>query len=249
MFHGASPLLLLGLQLVISIAFGLALAALGLPDPTTNAVAFLVISVTLLASYVIVVWVYGVRSGAMTWQDLGIPNPALSVRALGDIGFGAGVMLIVWPIATGLTAILATLLGSSTPEVVPRIQTSSELVFTALGAGLLVPIGEELLFRGYSLTAWLRDLGPRSALIRSTVLFALVHALNIPAEQSADAAIAGAKQALLIVVAILPVGAALGWIFLRRGLIASIAGHATFNLIGVVLLALAQLLPQTPPTG
>jgi membrane protease YdiL (CAAX protease family) len=49
---------------------------------------------------------------------------------------------------------------------------------------------------------------------------------------------------------ITPVGAALGWLFLRRGLIAAIAGHATFNLIGVVLLALAQNLPQPgAPTG
>jgi hypothetical protein len=39
----------------------------------------------------------------------------------------------------------------------------------------------------------------------------------------------------------------LGWLFLRRGLIASIAGHVTFNLIGVLLIALAQNLPQVPP--
>jgi len=54
----------------------------------------------------------------------------------------------------------------------------------------------------------------------------------------------------LTVVVIIPVGLALGWLFLRRGLIASIAGHATFNLIGVILIALAQSMPQvTPPTG
>ncbi len=57
----------------------------------------------------------------------------------------------------------------------------------------------------------------------------------------------GVRQALLTVVVITPVGVTLGWLFLRRGLVASIAGHATFNLIGVVLIALAQnLLPPGP---
>jgi len=245
MFHGASPLLLLGLQLVISIAFGTAWLALGLPDPATSAAGFLIISITLLASYFLVVWLFGVRSGAMTWQDLGIPKPAPLGRVLGDIGFGAGVMVIVWPLATGLAAILATLLDSSTPDIIPPVVTPLELALTALGAGLLVPIGEELLFRGYSLTAWLRDLGPRSALIRSTVFFAFAHILSVTASTFDS----GLRQALLTVVVITPVGAALGWIFLRRGLIASIAGHATFNLIGVLLLALAQLLPQVPPAN
>jgi membrane protease YdiL (CAAX protease family) len=245
MFHGASPLLLLGLQLVVSIAFGTAWLALGLPDPGSSSVGFLVISVTLLASYFLVVWLFGVRSGALTWQDLGIPAPASFGRLLGDIGFGTGVMIIVWPIATGLAAILATLLGSSTPDIVPPVQTPAEILLTALAAGILVPIGEELLFRGYSLTAWLRDLGPRSALIRSTLFFAFAHILSVTAT-SFDS---GVRQALLTVVVITPVGAALGWIFLRRGLVASIAGHATFNLIGVVLLALTQLFPLTPPAG
>jgi len=48
---------------------------------------------------------------------------------------------------------------------------------------------------------------------------------------------------------ITPVGAVLGWLFLRRGLVASIAGHATFNLIGVLLVALTQLLPTGPLPG
>jgi membrane protease YdiL (CAAX protease family) len=245
MFHGASPLLLLGLQLVISIAFGTAWLALGLPDPATSALGFLIISITLLAGYFLVVWLFGVRSGAMTWQDLGVPASRSASRWLSDIGFGAGVMLIVWPLATGAAAILATLLDSSTPDIVPPVATPLELALTALSAGILVPIGEELLFRGYSLTAWLRDLGPRSALIRSTLFFAFAHILSVTAT-SFDA---GVRQALLTVVVITPVGAALGWIFLRRGLIASIAGHATFNLIGVVLLALTQLFPVTPPAG
>ena len=239
-FHGASPLLLLVIQLVISVAFGIAWIALGVPDPSTSAVGFLVISITLLASYLVVVWLFGVRSGAVTWREMGVPRPASATRLLGDIGLGVGTMVVVWPIVTLLTGILALLLNSSPPDVVPAVQAPWELLLTALGAGILVPIGEEVFFRGYSLTAWLRDRGPRSALIRSTLFFAFAHILGVTASTFDD----GLRQALLTVVVITPVGATLGWLFLRRGLVASIAGHATFNLIGVLLLALAQsLLP------
>jgi membrane protease YdiL (CAAX protease family) len=118
-------------------------------------------------------------------------------------------------------------------------------LLTVIGAGILVPIGEEVLFRGYALTAWLRDRGPRSALIRSTIFFAFAHVLGVTATTFDG----GVRQALLTVVVITPVGAALGWLFMRRGLIASISAHATFNIISTLLVALAQLLPQVPPTA
>jgi len=245
-FHGASPLLLLGIQVVVSVAFGLAWLVLGAPDASGSAIGFLIISATLLASYFVVVWLFGVRSGAVTWREMGVPVPATASRLISDVGLGVVTMLVVWPLVTVLTALLAIALDSRPPEVVPPVKSGVELLITALGAGILVPIGEELLFRGYSLTAWLRDRGPRSALIRSTLFFAFAHILGVTAATFDD----GVRQALLTVVVITPVGATLGWLFLRRGLIASIAGHATFNLIGVVLIALTQnLLPPGPLPG
>jgi membrane protease YdiL (CAAX protease family) len=101
-----------------------------------------------------------------------------------------------------------------------------------------VPVGEELFFRGFTLTAWLRDLGPRSALVRTTVFFALVHLINIRVQPGA--AVDGIKQALLELAVIAPVGFALGWLYLRRGLIASIAGHCAVNLLAVLILVLNQ---------
>lgn len=244
-FHGASPPLLLGLQLVLSVALGIPLLVLGVPDPTSSAVGFLVVSVTLMATYVCVVWLFGVRTGAVSWSEMGFPRRASVGRLLGDIGFGFGTMLVVWPLTTLLVVLLALLLNSAPPDVVPPVQSVPDTLLIALGAGLLVPIGEEVLFRGYALTAWLRDLGPRSALIRSTLFFAVAHILSVSATSFDE----GARQALLTVVVITPVGAALGWIFLRRGLVAAIAGHATFNLIGVLLVALGQLLPEVPAPG
>lgn len=244
-FRGPSPLILLGLQLLISIAVGSVVLFLGAPDPASGGPGFLAISITLLVSHFAVVWLFGIRSGALTWADIGLPRQATAARVLGDIGMGFLTMLVAWPIVTALTVALALLLNSRPPEVLPPTQSAIDILLVALGAGLLVPIGEEFLFRGYSLTAWLRDLGPRSALIRSTLFFAFAHVLNVTSATFDE----GARQALLTVVVITPVGAVLGWLFLRRGLIASIAGHATFNLIGVLVVALAQSLPPVPPPG
>ena len=104
------------------------------------------------------------------------------------------------------------------PSILPTRQTAQSVALTALAAGVIVPIGEETFFRGYALTAWWRDLGPRSALIRSTIFFALVHTLNISV--GPNDALTGLKQAIIEVLVIGPVGLALGWLFLRRGLVA-----------------------------
>jgi membrane protease YdiL (CAAX protease family) len=242
-FQGASPLILLGLQLILSLALGTVWLVLGVPDPRTSSVGFLVIAVTLMVTYVGVVWSFGIRTGAVTWRDMGLPTRAAQASPLEivrDIGVGFGAMLVVWPIVNILAAVLALLLDTRPTEVVPPVVTNTDILLTALGAGILVPIGEEVLFRGYALTAWLRDLGPRSALIRSTLFFAFAHVLGVTASTFDD----GARQALLTVVVITPVGAVLGWLFLRRGLICSITGHATFNLLSVLAVSLAQSMPR-----
>lgn len=226
-----------------------ALFFLGLADPGASSVAFVIVATTLTLSYVVIVSLFVVRTGALTWRDLGLPLGAPFGRVLADIGFGALTMLLLWIPITLSAALLAVLLDTRTANVVPAPSGLVDLLLLALGAAVLIPIGEEVFFRGLALTAWLRDRGARSALIRSTVFFAVVHSLNIDVQPGPGAAWDGARQALLTVVVIAPVGLALGWLFLRRGLVASIAGHATFNFIGVVLLWLVQTLPSIPPPG
>jgi membrane protease YdiL (CAAX protease family) len=163
---------------------------------------------------------------------------ASASRLLSDVGIGAVVMLVVAVLDSLWGGLLALLLNTSTPEVVPPPTGGVDAVLVFVGAGVLIPIGEELFFRGYALTAWLRDLGPRSALIRSTVFFAVIHVANILVEPTATGAFDGLKQSVLEIAVIAPVGFALGWLFLRRGLIASIAGHSAFNLLGILTLIL-----------
>jgi membrane protease YdiL (CAAX protease family) len=109
-----------------------------------------------------------------------------------------------------------------------------------LTAGLVIPVGEELFFRGFVLTAWLRDLGERGALIRSSLFFALIHVVNISTDTFAE----GAAQALLQTAVILPVGFAFGWLFLRYGMAAAIAAHVTYNSLLLFLAYLATALAQ-----
>lgn len=244
-YRGPSPLILFVLQLILANVLSVIFLTIGLPDPTTSLVGFAGIAAILLFSYIAVVWLFVVRSGALSWREMRLPVGTPVGRVLADIGFGGVVMLFLWPLVTGLAALLSVLLKTSTPDVVPAPSTPIDILLTVVAAAILVPIGEEIFFRGFVLTAWLRDRGPRSALIRTTAFFALVHALNINVTLDAAGALDGAKQALLTVVVIAPVGAVLGWLFLRRGLAASIAGHATFNLISVLLLALSTNLP--PP--
>jgi membrane protease YdiL (CAAX protease family) len=238
-FRGPSPVLLFALQLILVNILSAVLLIAGVPVTAQTGVGFLIASVVLLAGYSFVVWLYGLRSGALDVRGLGIPAFGVG-RLLSDIAVGALVMLGVAFLDALWGGLLALLLNSSTPDVVPTPNTAADLLMVALGACLLVPIGEELFFRGYSLTAWLRDLGERSALIRSTIFFALVHVINILVDQSGQGALDGLKQAVLEVLVIAPVGLVLGWLFLRRGLVTSISGHAAFNLVGVLSLALVH---------
>lgn len=238
-FRGASPPLLLGIQILAAFVIGTPILFL-VGDDASGPGLFLITSVTLFIAYFGVVWLFGVRGGVFTWGEMGVPSPASISRVVAGIGVGVGTMVVVWPLVTVFTVVLSLLLDSSPPDVVPPVVSQTDLLLTVIGAGLLVPIGEEILFRGYALTAWLRDLGPRSALIRSTLFFALAHVLGVTASTFDE----GGRQALLTVVVITPVGVTLGLLFLRRGLLASIAGHAAFNLFSVLAYYFAQSIPR-----
>lgn len=240
-YHGPAPLILFFLQLALISSISVVLFTLGVPLDTPA--GFLLAATLLLSGYLLVVWLFVVRGGALTWREMIRAEPLDASRAAFDIVVGGATMFGVAIAAGIIGGLIAKLLGTSAPEIVPIGDAAPEILMAALAAGILVPIGEEVFFRGYTMTAWLRDLGPRSALIRGTVFFALVHVLNITTETFGE----GLAQAILQVSVIAPVGLALGWLYLKRGLIAAIAGHAAFNLLGVLILVLAQNLP--PGTG
>ena len=81
-------------------------------------------------------------------------------------------------------------------------------------AGVVVaPISEEIMFRGFATTAWMRDMGRWRGVIRGALFFAVVHVLTISGVEAGQA-LAVAAAAFL---GRIPVALALGWLFARRG--------------------------------
>ena len=101
----------------------------------------------------------------------------------------------------------------------------------AVSAVIVAPIGEEILYRGVIAQAWGRQSGARRAIVFSAIVFAFAHTLNIGGESIGDAlAVAGVAFAIR-----LPLGLALGWLWVRRrSLLATIVLHAAYNALLVL---------------
>jgi len=239
-FMGASPLLIFAIQFVLVQIVTVMLVALGVFGQDVTPTFLFIAAIVQVVGYVFVVWAFGIRSGAFDWAGLGLPRMSFG-RLASDLAVGAGVMLLVGILDSLWGAFLSTVLGSGPPQIVPPPSTATETLMIIIAVCVLVPIGEELLYRGYNLSAWWRDLGARSAILRSGLFFGLVHVLNVNVDPNVqDAALAGVKQATIEFLVIAPVGLALGWLFVRRGLVSTIAGHAAFNFLGVLGLLLTS---------
>ncbi len=235
-YRGPSPLILLGIVLCLStVVFALlALVPVRSDQPPGFLLALGVVAVT----YLLVVGLFAVRSGALGWSEMGWPGWPVgsrygTVRLLRDVAYAIALMVPTLLLALVLAAILARLLGVLPTQILPVAETSGDRILILLAAVILAPIGEELFFRGLALTAWLRDLGPRSALIRASLFFAVLHIANV--DVAPGQAGTGLAQAMIQFAVILPVGTVLGVLFLQRGMIAAIAGHMTYNGLGLAL--------------
>lgn len=233
-YRGPSPLIAFGVWFALVNLAALGLLVLGV-EGIDNPLTFLAGVGAQTVAYVLVVWLLVVRGGALSLADMGMA-PGMSLgRVIGDTLWTVTIMLPVTLAALVGGGLIAQLLDATPPSVVPLPETTTELVAVLAAAAILAPIGEELFFRGFALTAWLRDLGPRSALIRSSVFFAVIHIANIQTTSFEE----GLRQAAVTLAVILPLGFVLGWLFLRRGLLSATVGHITYNGILVVLLVIA----------
>lgn len=106
----------------------------------------------------------------------------------------------------------------SIEHIVPGVRaTRGALALLLLVGGLLVPFGEEVLFRGLIYNSAKRRLGVAGGLIVSAVVFALAHG------------------GPLLVLAIIPMGLLIAWVYERSGsLWTTVFLHATNNLVGLV---------------
>ena len=180
-----------------------------------------------------------VGTGALSWAEMGIRR--LDRQAVSDLLAGASLALPVIGITLIVGSVLVTIFGVVSPSPLPPTGELSGLLLQLITGAIVAPIAEELLFRGFAVTAWRRSIGAGRAIFRATLLFALAHVVGIEATSFGQAIGLIAVGAGTRV----PVAWVLGWVFVRRGSIwASIGLHATFN---AVLLVLAHVAMRFAP--
>jgi membrane protease YdiL (CAAX protease family) len=153
-------------------------------------------------------------------------------RAPGEIARGIGFGLVLYiVIAFGVGAILTVIFeqasgkNAHTPQQLPSL-SGIGIFWAALLALVVAPMVEELFFRG-CLFRSLRDRHsfPLAAIV-SAFSFGLVHYVPGPWQDT-----------VLLMTIMVFTGLGLAWFYDRRGnIVASMAAHATFNLIGLILI-------------
>jgi CAAX protease family protein len=234
-YAGPSPLLVLlaavALTQVAGFAVGIPLQAIGVSIP--REVGDLIAVSIQAAVFIGVVRLMAVGTGALSWREMGLKadrREALRAALAGAIYSGPVIFV------TTLVALAAVALVQVVPESpLPPTGTAVGLLAHLLAGALIAPMAEEVLFRGFALTAWRRTVGTRAAIVRSSIVFVLAHVLLVGGDRFEDAL----KLAFVAGAVRIPVALALGWIFVRTGsLWASFGLHAAFN---GILITLAEL--------
>jgi membrane protease YdiL (CAAX protease family) len=236
-YRGPSPLLVLAasipVALLVGVAIGVPLHVLGVPLDGPFG-ALLSVSIQALV-YIALVRLLVVDVGALDWAAMCVK--ALDRTAFAEIGGGA-----LWAVPViAVTVVVSRILLAVFPvEPVSPLPPTGEAIGFALSlmAGVVVaPFGEEILFRAFATTAWVRGLGRRRGLVLAALVFAFAHVLTVNGSTAGEAfglAVVGFGTRV-------PVALALGLIFLRRGTVwASFGLHAAFNGILLVLAEVAS---------
>jgi membrane protease YdiL (CAAX protease family) len=195
---------------------------------------------------VLIIGLVVVGSGAVRWRDLVLATPAASPSTLpqpdrrgglaGDLFWGVALALPILTAAGLFATLVMNGTGLSAPVVLPPAMSAVDLAANVLTAGLVAPIGEELLYRGVIAQAWARQSSARRAILFSAIVFAFAHTLTVGGT-SVTGAVGIAAVAFVVR---LPLGIALGWLWIRRrSLLATITLHSAYNLVIVGIVALS----------
>ena len=156
------------------------------------------------------------------------PRALVGLRLVPDrglwrsIGLGLLLALPAWIGAQLIGLIVLRLLDLVGLEpdagVAERAVANADPLVLVVAIVLVAPVAEEVFFRGVVYNAWLREYGPRAALIGSGLLFAVIHG------------------SLFLFLPIAALGVALALLYRATGsLPAAIALHAGFNGITIAL--------------
>jgi membrane protease YdiL (CAAX protease family) len=182
-----------------------------------------------------------VGTGALSWAEMGWRR--FDRDRARDLGAGLALALPIFALTSVVAAVLVAIFQAVPEAPLPPTGVPSGTVIQLIAGGLIAPIAEETVFRGFALTAWRRPFGDRGALVRASLLFALAHVINVGGDSLPQVA------GVIVVgfVTRLPVAFALGWLFLRRGTIwAPLGLHIGFN--GVILI-LAEIATRAATGG
>lgn len=185
--------------------------------------------------FVGVVYVLAVRRGWVTWKDLGLVPPRWDWRWLPILG---ALTIGLIPLRSCIGATAQYLLRGDFESLTLRGEVFSTVgeswwgfIVTLLMAGVLVPIAEELFFRGLIYTWFRRRYEVWVAVLASALLFGLGHI-----------------DAAGVVVASFVMGTVNALVFERtRSLWAAIAVHAINNSAAMILLFAALRLAEDLP--
>ena len=243
-WRGPGPMALFWSVLPLAILAPTPLLLLAAPfggfEQLDPAVATLGIAFSTNVATTLIVALTVVGTGAARWREIfgqhriASPNlPAADRRggALGDVAWGVALTLPIVVAAAALSAILIQGTGAVPESPLPPSVNVGALLLNLLSAALIAPIGEEILYRGVIAQAWGRQSGSRRAILFSAIVFALAHTLNIGGENIGDALLVAAVAFAIR----LPLGLALGWLWIRRqSLLATITLHAAYNALIVL---------------
>ena len=167
-------------------------------------------------------WIRYVNRGNLS--ALGAPtNPRVDVL----LGVGVGIGLIFAGAATlALVREVVSQVTGETPRQPDQVVACVRGTALALMAPVVVivaPLGEEIFFRGFLYKALRRRFRVWAAAFVSAVVFGLVH------------------YYWLLIPALFVVGLGLALLYERqRSLLAPVVAHATFNIVGFVMIALGR---------
>lgn len=231
-YAGPSPILvflaIVAIAQLAGFAVGLPLSVVAeaIPRPAGDLLAVGVQA----AVFVGVVRLTVVGPGALSWADMGWRSDlrAAARGLLGGAVFAGPVILV-----TSVVALIAVqAVGVTPPSPLPPTGTASGLLLHLIAGALIAPVAEEVLFRGFALTAWRRTVGTRTAIVRSSILFVLAHVLFVGGDTFGEAV----SLAVVAGVVRVPIALTLGWLFVRTGsLWGPIGLHAAFNAILITI--------------
>jgi len=231
-YVGPSPLLVFAASIPVSIlaviAIGLPIGLAGIPlDGPFGALLSVVVQAMV---YIALIRLLVVDTGALSWAAMGVRS--VDPAAIGEIIGGAFWALPVIVATVPVSLILLDIFPVTPESPLPPTGEAVGFAVSLLAGAVVAPFGEEILFRAFATTAWVRGVGRRQGVLRAALVFALAHVLTTSGSSTGDAfglAVVGFGTRI-------PIALTLGWLFVRRGTIwASFGLHAAFNAILLVI--------------